>query len=72
MDITNLNRQILFNKDDVGRRKVDAASDGLRHHLLDTGEICHGECVVGYKVLCELLECIYPVEGTCSLRVKSS
>jgi len=38
VDITNLNRQILYNEDDVGKRKVDAASDGLKHHLLDTGE----------------------------------
>jgi len=55
VDITNLNRQVLYNKNDVGRRKVDAASDGLKHHLLDTGEklscTCSsiGECTGKYS-----------------------
>ena len=37
VEVTNLNRQLLFSRDDVGRRKVDAAMDGLKHHTIDTG-----------------------------------
>lgn len=38
VEVTNLNRQLLFSQDDVGRRKVDAAMDGLKHHVIDTGK----------------------------------
>jgi len=37
VEVTNLNRQLLFSRDDVGRRKVDAAADTLKHHTIDTG-----------------------------------
>ena len=36
VDVTNLNRQILFTKDDVGKRKVDAAAEQLQRHNLRT------------------------------------
>jgi molybdopterin/thiamine biosynthesis adenylyltransferase len=32
VDITNLNRQLLFEKKDVGSRKVDAAESGINRH----------------------------------------
>jgi hypothetical protein len=47
VELSNLNRSILYSEDDVGRRKVDAAADSIRrfsprttvetHHLLVTG-----------------------------------
>ena len=39
VDLTNLNRQLLFSQDDVGRRKVDAAMDGLKHHTIGIGQL---------------------------------
>ena len=36
--VSNVNRQILFSKTDVGRKKVDAAQDGLRQHNIRTGQ----------------------------------
>jgi hypothetical protein len=36
VDVSNLNRQILYAREDVGRRKVDAAMDGLSRHNLRT------------------------------------
>ena len=35
---SNLNRQVLFAREDVGRRKVDAAMAGLERHKLRTGK----------------------------------
>ena len=37
--MSNLNRQVLFSKEDVGRRKVDAAQDGLRQHNIRTSTV---------------------------------
>lgn len=37
VEVTNLNQQLLFSRDDLGRRKVDAAMDGLKQHTIDTG-----------------------------------
>ena len=36
VDVSNLNRQVLYAREDVGRRKVDAAIDGLARHNLHT------------------------------------
>ena len=36
---SNLNRQVLFSKQDVGRRKVDAAQDGLGQHNIRTSTV---------------------------------
>ena len=40
---SNVNRQVLFSKEDVGRRKVDAAQDGLQRHNIRTsmGTVSH-------------------------------
>jgi len=39
VDMSNLNRQILFSKQDVGKRKVEAAAEGLKPHLVRPTEI---------------------------------
>eukprot|EP01105_Mastigella_eilhardi_P017069 TRINITY_DN3920_c0_g3_i1.p1 TRINITY_DN3920_c0_g3~~TRINITY_DN3920_c0_g3_i1.p1 ORF type:complete len:222 (+),score=62.66 TRINITY_DN3920_c0_g3_i1:86-751(+) len=39
VDVSNLNRQILFSKTDVGRHKVDAAADGVRLHIVGATEV---------------------------------
>jgi len=36
VDVHNLNRQILFSKDDIGKKKVEAAFKNLQHHNLRT------------------------------------
>ncbi|KAH3767932.1 ThiF family protein [Pelomyxa schiedti] len=46
VDMTNLNRQILFSKADVGRRKVDAAADGIRAHIVGNTEVVTMHCNV--------------------------
>lgn len=39
VDATNLNRQILFSKQHVGMRKVDAAKEGIQMHLIGETEV---------------------------------
>uniref|UniRef100_A0A6B2LEU1 THIF-type NAD/FAD binding fold domain-containing protein n=1 Tax=Arcella intermedia TaxID=1963864 RepID=A0A6B2LEU1_9EUKA len=39
VDISNLNRQILFSKDHVGQNKVDAAAEGLKPHLVGPTQV---------------------------------
>ena len=36
VDAHNLNRQMLFSKDDVGRSKVEAAKESLQRHNIHT------------------------------------
>ncbi|XP_062511546.1 probable adenylyltransferase/sulfurtransferase MoeZ [Corticium candelabrum] len=36
VDVSNLNRQVLFATQDIDRRKVDAAMDGLARHNIQT------------------------------------
>ena len=38
VSVSNINRQVLFSCSDVGRRKVEAAVDGLRPHNIRTSE----------------------------------
>jgi len=39
VDVTNLNRQILFSKEQVGLLKVEAAAEGLKTHLVGSTKV---------------------------------
>lgn len=55
VDVSNLNRQVLFAKEDAGRRKVDAALDGLARHNLRTELMAvHLDAVLHWKKIVEM------------------
>eukprot|EP00475_Leptophrys_vorax_P032517 TRINITY_DN5023_c0_g1_i1.p1 TRINITY_DN5023_c0_g1~~TRINITY_DN5023_c0_g1_i1.p1 ORF type:complete len:286 (-),score=70.07 TRINITY_DN5023_c0_g1_i1:27-884(-) len=46
VETSNLNRQILFSKSDVGREKVYAAADGIKAHIVGNTEVVAVHCDV--------------------------
>lgn len=56
VDIHNLNRQILFSVEDIGKRKVDSAIKNSKHHNISNTEIVgyHGDAVKNWTKIIEL------------------